>query len=121
MITLTTPPIINSVIGGNSPVNYDKFSMSNIVHEVGSNNVRAALKITSTSNPDMTALNGTLTINFANAIAEVAVPQLDFYRRIALSGPQQNAVAALVSTAQDRLEEGLITLGLVSGTQSTGA
>ena len=121
MITLTTPPSINSIIGGNSPVSYDKFSLSNIKYEVGTNNISANIKITSTANPDMTALTGSLNIQFAGAIAEVAVPQLDFYRRIALSGAQQNAVATLVSNSQNALEAGLITLGLVAGSQSTGA
>jgi len=121
MITLSTAPVINSVIGGNAPINYDKFVINSLSFDTESKNINATVKITSTTNPDMTALSGKLTISFAGAIAELQVAQLDFYRRIRLSGPQQNAVATLVSDCQDSLENGLLSLGLVAGTQATGA
>lgn len=120
MITLTTPPSINSVIGGNSPVNYDKFKLVSLTFDTANRNINAAIEITSSTNPDMTALSGKVTIKFAEATAEIQVQQLDFYRRIRLSGPQQNAVSNIVTGAQDDVEAGLISLGLVAGAQATG-
>lgn len=120
MITLTTPPAINSVIGGNLPVSYDKFKLTSLTFDTTTKNIVAVIEITSTSNPDMTALKGRVEINFAGALAEIQVQQLDFYRRIRLSGLQQNAVSTIITNAQNDVESGLISLGLVSGTQALG-
>jgi len=121
MITLTTPAVINSVLGGNAPVNYDKLIVTNIRMDSVTKNTNAELKLSSTTNTDMQEMSGTLQINFAGANIIIAVPQLDFYRRILLSGPQQNAVADLVFGTENSIETGLLSLGLISGTHTPAA
>jgi len=115
MITLTTPAVINSVLGGNAPVNYNKLVIDNIRMGTQSKDTSATLVLTSTTNPEMQEISGSLQINFAGANIVVSVPQIDFYRRIQLSGPQQNAVATLVFNAQNGIETGLVNLGIISG------
>lgn len=121
MITLTTPPQINSVLGGNAPINYNKLVIGPFTFEPATQEVNGNVRITSTTNPDMAAITGTLRIIVATAKLEIAVPQLDFLRRVTLTGPQNTAVQNIVRNAQDALESGLVTLGVIAGTQQTGA
>lgn len=119
MITLTSPASINSVLGGNVPVSYNKLIINNINLDTVTRVIRGNLVLTSTGNPDMQPITGSLSIVYPNFV-EVSVQQLDFYRRIVLSPGQQNAVVNLVGDFQNSLEAGLISLGLISGTQSAG-
>ncbi len=121
MITLTTPAQINTVLGGNSPVAYNKLVIGPFTFDSAALTVTGALKLTSTGSPEMQAIPGTLTITTSTARLEIAVPQLDFYRRVALTGPQNAAVQGIVRDAQNALENGLISLGVIAGVQSLGA
>lgn len=121
MITLTTPPSVNTVLGGNAPAVYDKCVIGPFTFDPSALLVTGAVRLLSTANPEMNAVAGTLTINTQTARLDIAVPQLDFYRRVALSGPQNSAAQQIVRDAQNALEAGLISLGVLSGTQSTGA
>ena len=121
MITLTTPPQVNSVLGGSSTVGYDKFVLSSISHDPVSMVTNAAIKITSTAEPSMQAVSGTLRINTATAVLTIESQQLDFYRQITLTGPQNAAAQSYITDAQNSLEAGLITLGVVTGVQAIGA
>lgn len=121
MITLTSPTQINSVLGGNVPISYNKLVISSFTFDTGVLSVSGILSLTSTSDPEMQQILGTLNIDTVSARLRIAVPQLDFYRRVALSGPQNDAVMTIVRDAQDALEGGLISLGVVDGTQVPGA
>ena len=121
MITLSTPPSVNSVLGGSSPVAYDKCVIGPFTFDPTSLTVNATVRLTATGNAEMNAITGSLTINTTTARLEIAVPQLDFYRRVALSGPQNSAAQQIVRDAQNALEAGLISLGVLAGTQQTGA
>jgi hypothetical protein len=121
MITLTTPTAINSVLGGNVPIAYDKLVVGPFTFDPIAMTVNGHLRLSSTSNPDMQAITGTLQISTATAKLEIAVSQLDFYRRVTLTGPQNTAVMNIIRNAQDALESGLVSLGVISGTQSLGA
>ncbi len=121
MITLTSPAQINSILGGNAPVGYDHLVLSPFTMDSSALTVNGTLKLTSTAAPTMQAITGRLTINGGSGVLEVEVSQLDFYRRIQLSGPQITAVTTIIRNAQDALEDGLIALGVIAGTQSTGA
>ena len=121
MITLSTPPVINSVLGGSAPVSYDKCVIGPFTFDPATLLVTGAVRLTSTANPEMNAVAGTLTINTQTARLDIAVPQLDFARRVALSGPQNSAAQQIVRDAQNALESGLISLGVLAGTQQTGA
>ena len=120
-ITLTSPAQINSVLGGNVPVSYDKLVISRLNFDPVLMTVKGGLSLTSTAAPEMQEITGSLTILTASARLEISVEQLDFYRRVALSGPQNAAVMTIIRDAQDALEGGLISLGVIDGTQASGA
>ncbi len=120
MITLTIASAINSVLGGNVPVNYDKLVLSQMNFRPIDRGINGRLALTSTTNPEMPEISGSMDINLVTAQLEITVPQLDFYRKVTLTGPQQTAVAAVINDAQDALEGGLVTLGVVDGAQATG-
>ena len=121
MITLTTPSAVNSVLGGSSTVSYDKFVLSSITFDTVNQKLTAQIRITSTSAPDMQPITGRLSVDVATAKLEIQVEQLDFYRRITLTGPQNTSVQNQIISAQNSLESGLVSLGVISGTQATGA
>ena len=121
MITLTTPPTINSILGGNAPVPYDKMVLSPFTMDPSVPSVTGSLKLTSTTVPDMQAITGVLTINLPTSVLTIQVDQLNFYRRIVLIAGQKNSVQNIINSAQNSLEAGLVSLGVVSGTQTTGA
>lgn len=122
MITLTTPAQVNSVLGGNAPISYDKFVLSSITYDTVNKVVSARITISSSANPDMQAVDGSMTINCATAKLTIQVQQLDFYRQVVLTGPQNTFVTDnVIRASQNTLESGLVTLGVVAGTQSTGA
>lgn len=120
MIILTSPPSVKSVLGGSGTVNYDKFVLISIHYEPIDQTVTATVRLTSSANPDMQAITGRLNINRATGKLEIQVDQLDFYRRVSLTGPQSTAIENQIRGAQDALEAGLISLSLVAGVQSTG-
>ncbi len=120
MITLTIPSAVKSVLGGSTTINYDKFVLSSIVYDTVLQTMTCAVRITSAANPDMQAVTGRMMANVATAKLEIQVDQLDFYRRISLTGPQNTAIQTQIVNAQNACESGLITLGVVAGVQSAG-
>lgn len=121
MITLTTPPSVNSVLGGNAPISYDRFALSFITYDTVNMRVDAQIRITSSANPDMQPVIGNMSINTATAKLTIAVQQLDFYRQVTLTGPQNTFVQDnVIRVAQNTLEAGLISLGVTAGVQAPG-
>lgn len=119
MITLTSPAQINSVLGGNVPVAYNRLVLSSITFDTALGSVSARVSLTSSASPTMQEIRGTLQISEGRL--EIAVQQLDFYRRVNLTAPQQAAVQTIIDNAQNALEGGLISLGVIAGVQSQGA
>lgn len=120
MISLTTPAQINSVLGGNVPVSYDKLVITPFSIDVVNQSITGQLRLTSTATPDMPQIIGTLSIIVPSATLLVEIPQLDFYRRVRLTSPQNNGVLAIIEAAQKGIEDGLISLGVISGTRGPG-
>lgn len=120
MITLNIAPTIKSILGGSSTVSYNKVVLSTISYDVSNAQITAQVKLTSTADTSMQAIFGTLKINAATAMLTIEVEQLDFRRQLALTGPQNIAVQALITNAQNALENGLISIGVVAGTQIEG-
>lgn len=120
MITLTTPPQVNSVLGGSAPINYDKLVIGPFTMDGVAQTIRATVRLTSTTTPSMAPITGTLTIQVPASELIIEVGQLDFYRRIVLSGPQNTSVLGQIETAQAQIENGLVSLGIVAGTRSAG-
>lgn len=121
MITLNAPPAVTSVLGGTGTVSYDKFVLESINYNTVNMVVQAQVRITSTANPDMQAITGQLTITVGTGKLEIQVNQLDFYRRISMTGPQSTYVTDQIRATQNALEAGLVSLGVIAGTQATGA
>ena len=120
MITLTNPTLINSILGGTATVAFDVLRLSQITHTTEPEKVNAVVEITSTADPGMSALRGTLTIDSVSGALAIEVPQLDFRRQITITEAQKNFMAGLVNDAQDALEAGLITVNVVDGVQASG-
>jgi hypothetical protein len=120
-ITLTSPPAVKSVLGGAGTVAYDKFVLASITYDTVEMSVMATIRITSTASPDMQPIMGRLYVTLANAKLEIQVDQLDYYRRLTLTGPQSTSLQNQIRAAQDSLETGLINIALIAGTQATGS
>lgn len=121
MITLTTPPVVNSVLGGNTPIGYDKFVLSSITYDTVNMQISASIRLTSTAASSMQPVTGSLKINTVTAVLTIEAQQLDFYRQIVLTGPQNSTVQGFITNAQNALEAGLISVGVIAGTQAPGA
>jgi len=121
MITLTNAPLVNSVLGGIATVEYDKLTLASITHDPITMITNARIRITSTAEPTMQAVYGSLIINTATAVLTIEVQQLDFYRQITLTGPQNTTAQLFITDTQNVLENGLISLGVIDGTQANGA
>lgn len=120
MITLTTPPQINSVLGGSAPVAYNKLVLGPFTMDGVTQVISGTLRLTSTANPTMQAITGTLRISVPEAFVIVEVAQLDFYRKITTSSAQNTAILNIIETAQAQLESGLINLAVIAGTRTAG-
>lgn len=121
MIALTTPHAVNSVLGGDTPINYDHVVLSPITFNPIARTVTATVRLTSTVSPNMDVVTGSLTVDLGPGILVFKVEQLDILRRMQLSGAQITAVQNILNSAQNQIESGLISVGVVAGTQSTGA
>ena len=121
MITLTTAHTVNSVLGGNTPVGYNHQVISPFTLNPVTRKVDGTVRLTSIASPEMDVIFGTLSIDLGPGILLIKVEQLNFQRRVQLSAGQITAVQNVINNAQNALEAGLITLGVVAGVQSTGA
>lgn len=121
MIALTTPAQINSVLGGNVPVGYDHLVVSPFTMSPTDRTITGTLRLTSTAVTTMPVITGSLSILLGPATMEVRVEQLDFYRKLQLSGAQIATVQGWVTNAQNAIESGLVAVGVIAGTQGTGA
>ena len=121
MITLTIPTPVNSVLGAATTVSYDHLVLSPLTHDPMALTITGTIRLTSTANPDMQAITGSLVVNASTGKMELSVPQLDFFRRITLSPAQIAAVNTMITNAQNAVEAGLVSMGVIAGTQTTGA
>ena len=120
-IALTVAPQINTVLGGNTQVSYDTVVLSPVTFDQYQNRVSAKVRLTASGEPDMDIIQGSLEIFVGQGKLVFTVPQLDIVRKMTLSGAQITAVSGIMSDAADALESGIISVGVVDGTQSTGA
>jgi hypothetical protein len=120
MITMTTPEVINTVLGGNVPVNYDKIVLSPINFDPVNQLIAANVRMSSTASPNQQTITGTLTVKTLTSELILEVPQISFYRRMLLNTGQNTAISNQIETAQAQVENGVITLGVVAGTRSGG-
>lgn len=120
MITLTTAPQINSVLGGSAPVAYNKLVIGPFTMDPIGQTISGQLRLTSTGTPTMQPILGTLSISVPTATVKVEVPQLDFYRQITTNSPQNTSILSWIETAQAQIENGLIAVNIIAGTRTSG-
>lgn len=121
MITLSQPAEINSILGGNAPIAYNKLVIGPFTMDPVAQTISGTLRLTSTGNTTMQAITGRLSISVPAAEVIVEVQQLDFYRRIITNSGQNTAILNQIEAAQAQIENGLISLGVIAGTRSAGA
>ena len=119
-ITLTTPAQINSVLGGSVLIDYDHVVLTPITINKLTNKLSSGVQLTSTLNPDMDTIAGYLNIDITTGVLVFTVEQLDMVRKMQLSAGQITSVMNIMSNAQDALENGLIGISVIDGTQATG-
>lgn len=121
MITLTTPHPITVVIGGSTQVNFDKFVLSSFTFNPIDRVISGRIRISSTTETDMSPLQGSFSLETSGErVLEINIPQLDIQRRIILTVGQAATASGWIDDTQDTLENGLVSIGVVAGTQSTG-
>lgn len=122
MITLTTAPAVNAVLGSASVGAYPKLIIDSVQFMPLARRINGTLSLSTTAPPDMPPISGNLSADLLATppILTVTVPQLNFYRRVSLTVGQVASIQALIDGSQNNLENGLISLGLVAGTQSGG-
>jgi|JI10StandDraft_1071094.scaffolds.fasta_scaffold02807_25 hypothetical protein len=118
MITLSTPPQLKTVLGGAGSTAYDKFYLSQIVYDTDRGTINGLGKMTSTTSPDAPVLDARYHIS--GGILEIDVERLNFLARVKMNAGALAAVAAMIAAAQSALEQGMIDLGALSGTQKAG-
>lgn len=121
MITLTTAPQINSILGGSAPVAYNKLVIGPFAMDPVLQTITGQLRLTSTSTPTMQPIIGSLSISVPSATVKVEVPQLDFYRQITTTSPQNTSILGWIEAAQAQIENGLIAVSIIAGTRTSGA
>jgi hypothetical protein len=122
MITLTTPKVVNTVLGGSTTVNYDKVVITNLTYDILLKRINGQIKLVCTADSSQTPILGTIQI-YPNAnpqIAQVDFPSLPFTRTVGLNAGQITSVLGWFDTVQAQVESGLVSVGIIAGTQSTG-
>lgn len=122
MITLTTPPTIATQLGAASSASYAKMRIMSIFADPVTQGVTASIQLIDTANSNLPMLTGTLTIvTLGNSPSvAIAVPSLNLSNVTPLTAAQQTTVQGWITTLQNSIEAGLVALGLIAGTQSTG-
>jgi len=122
MITLTTPPTIATQLGAASTASYAKMRVTSIMSDPVAQSVSATIQLIDTANTNLPMLFGTLTIATQgnSPSVSISVPQLSLANNMPLNASQQSAVQGWITTLQNNIEAGLVALGMIAGTQSTG-
>lgn len=121
MITLTLAIPVQSVLGDNVPVNYDKLVVADVKYDILAKTIIGKLRLTSTSATQMEPIDGQLIIRHGSAELIVNFDRgVQFNRRLVLNAGQVTAIQNLLNEAQADIENGLVTLGVVAGTRSAG-
>lgn len=122
MITLTTPKVVNSVLGGSTTVNYDKVVVTQLSYDIINKRIDGQVKIVCSTDSSQTPITGVVQIypNGSPQIATVTFPNLPFTKTVGLNGAQITSVLGWFDTVQAQVESGLISVVIVAGVQSTG-
>lgn len=122
MITLTTPISVPNRLGSNSTTAYDKLRIVSINSDAVSMSINAQVQLLVSANPSQPIISGSLMIvaTGGSPVCTIQVPTLNFYAGVALSGAQVTTIQSWITTLENNIESGLISIVLVAGTQATG-
>jgi hypothetical protein len=122
MITLTTPPTIATQLGAVSSASYAKLRIMEILADPVTQAVTASIQLIDTGNANLPMLTGSLTIvtQGNSPMVSISVPALNLSSDQPLTAAQQTTVQGWITALQNNIEAGLVSLGLIAGTQSTG-
>ena len=120
MITLTTPEQIKAVLGATITEDYNKLVVTPFCFDPVAQTINGNLQLTSTTSPGAEPINGTLEIRIAQSMLLVKIEQVRFRSKKSLTAGQNTAILNIIKGAQDDLENGLLSVGVFSGTQTPG-
>lgn len=121
MITLTNVRPVTTVLGSASQTNYDRLDVISIFMDVVNKNISGTCQLLSSGSPQAKPIPGTYSIpTSGSAVLDVEVPSLPFYATIPLTSPQQATVQGWIASTQNLIESGLVSVGVVAGTQAAG-
>lgn len=121
MITLTLAESIKTQIGGSGSVSYERVVLSPISFDAVDRTISGRIRLISTSTPAAEVVRGEFQILLGPGVLTCRLDQRGVARRVELSGAQVTAAQNILNDAQNALEQGFINLGVIPGTQSTGA
>ncbi len=121
MITLTNTIPVTTVLGSGSKAAYDRLDIVTIHYDVIGKSVTGQCQLVSSAIAQAAPIQGVYSIpTSGQAILTVTIPTLPFYASVALTSPQQAVVQGWITSAQNTVEAGLISVAVVTGTQAPG-
>lgn len=120
MITLSTPIQVDSTLGGASTISYNQAEVVQIYADPLAQTITGTVRLKSSSNAAAPIIIGSLSILTNNTVGTISIPNLNINIPVSLTNAEQTTVQGWITTLQNSIESGLISLGVVSGTQATG-
>jgi hypothetical protein len=119
-ITLTTASIVNTVLGGSDTAAYNHAVLSPLVFDATNKKITGTIRLTASASPNMDVVTGRLVIDLGPGSLLIEIDQLDIRRKMQLSPGQIIAVQGFLDDAQNSVESGLISVGVIDGIQTIG-
>lgn len=120
MITLTTPLQVITTLGSSSRSLYDRLELVTIGMDVINKNINGTCQLVA-STGGVPPIPGTYNMpTSGSAVMTISIPNALYFAEVTLTSTQQSTVQGWISSAQNNVEAGLISLGVVAGTQATG-
>jgi hypothetical protein len=119
LIILTNPIQVKSSLGGSATVGYDKMVVFNITADPVSNIINAQVKLVVSTDSTQPPLLGSLVINPGQSICILTIDRVDFFRTFNIAS-SVSVVSGWVTSLQNNIETGLVSIAAVTGTQSGG-
>jgi hypothetical protein len=119
MITLTTAMQVLTAIGSGTTTPYGRLDVVSITYDVTNKQVSGSLQLIAPGNPAAAPIPGSFSIS-STGVLQVTMQSLGFYGTAQLTAPQLTAMQGWITSAQNSVEGGLISIGVVAGTQTAG-
>jgi hypothetical protein len=122
VIILTTPIQVPSQLGSSQTAAYNKLRIVSITSDPVAQTINAQVQLMVQSNPSQPIVSGSLAIVSAGGTPScvLQVPSLNYNTGVPLTGPQASTVQGWITTLQNNIEAGLVSVLVVAGAQSTG-